>query len=135
MKPTNTLPIDVILKRFENPDEIRTFPRGRFEVVRIGDMTIGRATYEPGWRWSVDVGKALGRASCDVEHVGIVLAGRADVTMDDGRVWEIRAGDLFSIPAGHDSSVLGDQPYISLHLMGANAYARNEDAQASPGPT
>jgi quercetin dioxygenase-like cupin family protein len=135
MKPSNTLPIDVILKRFENPDEIRTFPRGRFEVVRIGDMTIGRATYEPGWRWSVDVGKALGRASCDVEHVGIVLAGRADVTMDDGRAWEIRAGDLFSIPPGHDSSVLGDQPYVSLHLMGANAYARNEDAQASPGRT
>jgi 2-hydroxychromene-2-carboxylate isomerase len=69
--------LDVILKRFEQPDEVRTFEKGRFEIARIGGMTIGRATYEPGWRWSVHVGPATGATSCPVEHVGIVPpAGR-----------------------------------------------------------
>ena len=61
--------LDVILKRFENPDETRTFPKGKFELVRIGGMSIGRATYAPGWRWSTDVGAATGAKMCQVEHV------------------------------------------------------------------
>jgi len=68
---------EVILKRFEQPDEVRIFEKGKFEVVRIGGMTIGRATYDPGWRWSVHVGRAMGAKSCSVEHVGLVVAGRA----------------------------------------------------------
>ena len=114
---------EVILKRFEAPDEIRTFEKGRFELVRIGGMTIGRATYEPGWRWSTHVGKGMGKTSCDVEHVGIVISGRATAAMDDGRVFEMTAGDLFYIEPGHDSWVIGDEPYVSLHLMGAGDYA------------
>jgi hypothetical protein len=66
---------DVILKRFEQPDEVCTFERGKFELVRIHGMTIGRATYEPGWKWSVHVGPAVGAKSCAVEHVGIVISG------------------------------------------------------------
>jgi hypothetical protein len=66
---------DVILKRFEHPDEVREFPKGKFELVTLGGMTIGRATYQPGWKWSVDVGAALGASSCDVEHVGMVVRG------------------------------------------------------------
>jgi hypothetical protein len=115
--------LDVILKRFEQPDEIRTFEKGRFEVVRIGGMTIGRATYEPGWKWSVHVGRAAGAKSCAVEHVGMVLSGRATAAMDDGRVIEMKAGDVFYIAPGHDSWVVGDEPYVSIHLMGADAYA------------
>jgi quercetin dioxygenase-like cupin family protein len=127
--------LDAILRRFEAPDETRTFPRGKFELVSIAGVTIGRASYEPGWRWSVDVGEALGKKSCDVEHLGIVLSGRADVTMDDGRVFEISAGDLFHIPAGHDSSVVGDEPYVSLHLLGAGDYAsRRPRPPATPQP-
>jgi quercetin dioxygenase-like cupin family protein len=114
---------DVILKRFEHPDDVRTFDKGKFEVVHAGGMTIGRATYEPGWKWSVDVGAALGKKSCDVEHVGVVVTGCATAAMDDGRVFEMRAGDIFYIPPGHDSWVVGDEPYVSLHLMGAGAYA------------
>lgn len=117
--------LDSILRQFEAPDETRTFPRGKFELVGIAGVTIGRATYEPGWRWSVDVGEALGQKSCDVEHVGIVLSGCADVTMDDGRVFQMRQGDLFYIAPGHDSSVVGDEPYVSLHLQGARDYARH----------
>ena len=115
--------LGVILKRFEKPDEVRTFEKGRFEVVRLGGMTIGRATYAPGWKWSVDVGKAIGAKSCVVEHVGLVLSGSATAAMDDGEVIEMRAGDVFYIAPGHDSWVVGNEPYVSLHFLGAEAYA------------
>ena len=114
----------VILKRFEHPDEIRTFEKGQFEIVNLGGMTIGRATYQPGWKWSEHVGKASGVKSCQVEHVGLVVSGRATAAMDDGRVIEMKAGDLFYIEPGHDSWVVGDEPYVSLHLMGAGDYAK-----------
>jgi len=117
---------DVILKRFDQPDEIRTFEKGRFELVHIGGLTIGRAIYEPGWKWSAHVGKTLGKRSCDVEHVGLVISGRATAAMDDGRVIEMKAGDLFYIAPGHDSWVVGEQPYISLHFLGASDYAAHK---------
>src|SRR6266851_8768311 len=78
-RPAN---LDVVLKRFEQPDEVRRFEKGKFEIVRISGMTIGRATYEPGWRWSLHVGPATGASSCSVEHVGIVISGRATAAMD-----------------------------------------------------
>ena len=116
---------DVILKRFEQPDEVREFPLGKFELVTLGGMTIGRATYQPGWRWSVHVGDQLGQASCHIEHVGMVVSGSATAAMDDGTVIEMRAGDVFYIPPGHDSWVVGDEPYVSLHFLGAESYAHD----------
>ena len=68
---------EVILKRFENPDEVRLFEKGRFEIIGIGGMTIGKATYEPGWRWSQHVSPTAGTLFCEVEHVGMVISGRA----------------------------------------------------------
>lgn len=118
--------LDVILKRFDEPDEIREFEKGKFELVKIGGMTIGRATYEPGWKWSVHVGPSLGKKSCDVEHVGIVVSGRATAAMDDGRIIEMKAGDIFYIAPGHDSWVVASEPYVSIHLMGASAYASHK---------
>ena len=115
---------DVILKRFEHPDEVRTFEKGKFELVHVGGMTIGRATYEPGWKWSQHVGAATGAKKCMVEHVGLVISGRATAAMDDGGVIEIKAGDLFYIAPGHDSWVVGNEPYVSLHFMGAGDYAK-----------
>jgi quercetin dioxygenase-like cupin family protein len=115
--------LEVILKRFEQPDEVRTFEKGKFELVRVGGMTIGRATYEPGWKWSQHVGATTGAASCSVEHVGMVLSGCATAAMDDGRVIEMKAGDVFYIAPGHDSWVVGDEPYVSLHFLGADHYA------------
>lgn len=114
---------DVVLKRFEEPDEVRTFTKGRFEIVRIGGMTIGRAIYEPGWKWSLHIGPAAGAANCAVEHVGIVVSGRAAAAMDDGTVIEMRPGDIFHIAPGHDSWVVGEEPYVSLHFLGADQYA------------
>ena len=116
--------LDVILKRFEQPDEVREMPKGRFEVVRLAGFTIGRATYQPGWRWSEDVGPGVGAARCTVEHVGLVLAGVATVAFDD-RVIELRPGHLFYVPpVPHDSWVVGAEPYVSLHFLGAEQYAR-----------
>ena len=119
--------LDVILKRFETPDQVREFELGRFELINIGGMTIGRATYQPGWKWSVHVGAPLGETSCHVEHVGMVVSGVATAAMDDGRVIEMRAGDVFYIPPGHDSWVVGDEPYVSLHFLGADDYAAGHD--------
>ncbi len=117
--------LEVVLKRFERPDETRTFPKGKFEVIRIGGMTIGRATYEPGWKWSVDVGGPAGLRSCAVEHVGLVISGKAVAAMENSRVVEMNTGDLFYIAPGHDSWVVGDEPYVSLHFMGAAEYAQH----------
>ncbi len=115
---------DVILKRFDHPDEVRIFDKGKFEIIHISGMTIGRATYEPGWKWSQHVGAASGAKTCMVEHVGLVISGRATAAMEDGRVIEMKAGDLFYIAPGHDSWVVGNEPYVSLHFMGAGDYAK-----------
>jgi len=103
---------DFLIKRFEQPDEVRTFEKGKFEIVKIGSMTIGRASYEPGWKWSVHVGAATGASLCEVEHVGLVVSGCAACRMKDGRCYEMLAGDLFYIVPGHDSWVVGDEPYV-----------------------
>ena len=117
--------ISVILKRFESPDEVRVMQKGKFELVHIGGMTIGRATYEPGWKWSEHVGPSIGATRCNVEHVGFVFSGAASAAFDDGRVFELKAGELFYIPPiPHDSWVIGDKPYVSLHFLGAEHYAR-----------
>ena len=117
--------MDVTLTRFEKPDEIREFPKGRFEIIRVGGMTIGRARYEPGWRWSEHNRPTVGTPTCRVEHVGVVLAGRCAVKMDDGREYTLGPGDAFHVPPGHDSWVVGDEPYVSLHFLGADDYARH----------
>ncbi|MFL5504782.1 MAG: cupin domain-containing protein [Gemmatimonadaceae bacterium] len=115
--------INVVLKRFEEPDEVRQMVKGKFEIVHIGGLTIGRATYEPGWKWSTDVGAACGESLCQVEHVGLVLEGRAAVKMKDGAERVMGPGDFFYVPPGHDSWVVGDEPYVSLHILGSEDYA------------
>lgn len=116
--------LQVILERFETPDEVREFEKARFEIVQLGAITIGRATYQPGWRWRDHVGPSVGESHCEVEHVGLVLSGAATATLEDGTVVELLPGDLFHIPPRpHDSRVIGDQPYVSLHFSGASNYA------------
>jgi quercetin dioxygenase-like cupin family protein len=124
---TGTPPVlpNVDLRRFETPDEVREMIKGRFEIVRLAGLTIGRATYQPGWRWSDHVGPQVGATRCTVAHVGLVLSGVATAAFDDGRVIELHPGELFYIPpVPHDSWVVGDLPYVSLHFLGADTYAR-----------
>ena len=117
--------LGVILKRFEEPDETRLFEKGKFEIVRIGGLTIGRASYEPGWKWSEHVSPTAGTDFCEVEHVGMVLSGRAAAAMQDGKVAELTPGTLFYVPADpHDSWVIGDEVYVSLHFLGSDQYGK-----------
>ena len=102
--------LGVILKRFEKPDETRVFEKGKLEVVHAGGMTIARASYEPGWKWSQHVAPTMGVESCPVEHVGLVITGRIAVKMDDGTERVMQAGDVFYVAPGHDSWVVGDEP-------------------------
>ncbi len=125
--------IAVILKSFDAPDEVRVMEKGRFEIVHLGGITIGRATYEAGWKWSEHVGPSVGATRCNVEHVGLVLSGAATAAFDDGRVVELRAGELFYIPpVPHDSWVIGDQPYVSLHFLGAESRKVREEKLIRP---
>ncbi len=117
--------LDVILKSFDSPDETRVFEMGKLEIVRIGGMTIGRASYEPGWKWSEHVSPLAGTELCEVEHVGMVLSGSAMAALKDGAEVALTAGSLFYVPpVAHDSWVIGDEPYVSLHFLGAEQYAR-----------
>ncbi len=75
--------IETILKRFDAPDETRLFEKGRFDLITIGGLTIGRATYEPGWKWSTDVGPTVGAERCVLPHVGLVLEGHATAAFAD----------------------------------------------------
>ena len=119
--------LGVILKRFEQPDEVREMELGRFELITLGGLTIGRATYQPGWKWSQHVGPGLGQERCGVEHVGLVLSGTATAAFENGTVVMLRPGEAFYIPpTPHDSWVVGDEPYVSLHLAGASHYATDD---------
>src|SRR5262249_24883851 len=115
--------MDLQLVSLENPVEVREFVKGRFELYPVGPMALGRGRYEPGWCWSEHVGAATGAAWCEVEHVGLVISGRATATMRDGEERVMEPGEFFYIPPGHDSRVVGDEPYVSLHFMGSEGYA------------
>jgi hypothetical protein len=119
--------LKVVLNRFDTPDETRTFEKGKFEIVNLGPITVGRATYEPGWKWSKHVGQMAGLEFCSVEHVGLVMSGHATAALPDGTIHDLKAGTLFYIPpTPHDSWVVGDEPYVSLHFLGAKTYASNK---------
>ena len=112
---------DVILKRFETPD----FEKGKFEIIHIGGLTIGRATYQPGWKWSEHVAPIAGTERCEVEHVGLVVSGHAVAAMSEEEIIDLTPGVAFFIPpTPHDSWVVGDEPYVSLHFLGADQYSK-----------
>ena len=116
--------IDIILKRFDAPDQVREFDKGKFEIINMGNMTIGKATYPPGWKWSIDVSPLSDTEFCEVEHLGMVLSGSVTVAFDHGETYILKAGDIFYVsPLPHDSWVVGDEEYISLHFLGAEKYA------------
>ena len=111
-------------KDLDTPDETRTFPNGKVEVVRIDNVTIGHATFEPGWQWSKDVKPIAGTASCQAAHTGYQISGRLMIKMDDGTELELGPGDAFVIPPGHDGWVVGDEPVVSIDFTGMAEYAK-----------
>jgi hypothetical protein len=113
------------VKSFDSPDETRPFEgKGQALVVNLGGKTIGRGTFEPGWRWSNNVKPIAGTDSCEVSHLGYVISGRMKVFMDGGEEGEVGPGDVFAIPPGHDAEVIGDEPCEMLDFGEFGDYAK-----------
>ena len=112
-------------KGFDQADEKRPFKdKGQVELVSMGDGVVGRATFEPGWRWSEHVKPIAGTDSCQAAHMGYVVSGRQKILMDDGTELEISAGDVVSIPPGHDGWVIGDEACVVVDFSGMGNYAK-----------
>lgn len=109
---------------FASPDEVREFPNGRAEIVKIGDSEIGRFVFEPGWRWSNDLKPIVGTDSCEAPHFQYHLSGRLAIRMDDGTEFVAEPGDVTSLPSGHDAWVVGDEPAVVVDWWGASNYAK-----------
>jgi len=111
-------------KNLDSPEETRTFDKGRLDVVNIAGATIGRAVFEPGWKWSECVKPIAGTDSCQAGHTGYVLSGRLHVVMDDGTQADAGPGDAFVIAPGHDAWTVGNEPCVALDWSGAADYAK-----------
>ena len=114
----------ITMKSFESPDESRTPPRTTVDVVRLGETTVARFTFQPGWRWSQDIAPVVGTDSCQVRHVGAVLQGTLHTVHADGSEGEASPGDAYVIEPGHDGWVVGDEPVVLLEFASAEDYAR-----------
>jgi hypothetical protein len=111
-------------KTFTNPDEIREFPLGRAEILKLAAGEIGRLVFQPGWRWSEHVKPLAKTASCEAPHYQYHVAGRLAIKMDDGTELVAGPGDVTSLPSGHDAWVVGDEPVIVVDWFGASNYAK-----------
>ncbi len=111
-------------KSFQAPDETREFPKGRAEILSIGDGEVGRLVFEPGWRWSEHVKPLAGTASCEAPHFQYHVSGRLAILMDDGSELVAGPGDVTSLPSGHDAWVVGDEPAVVIDWYGASSYAK-----------
>jgi class 3 adenylate cyclase len=114
-------------RRFSEPSDVRTIPRGQIDVVELDDTVVGRMTYAPGWRWSVDVKPIAGTDTCQYHHLGVTLSGRLRAQMPDGTELEIGPGDVFEIPPGHDACVVGDEPWVSVDFEAMRTYGKQAD--------
>ena len=112
-------------KRFDRPNEIRRVEKAHIELVELGELTIGRAIFEPGWRWSEHVKPIVGTESCQVHHLGYVVSGHLHIEMTDGASMDVMGGDAFEIPPGHDAWVIGDEPWISVDWAGRRLFAKS----------
>lgn len=114
----------IVHKPLGAPDETRAFAKGKIEVVSLGEVTAGRSTFEPGWRWSECVKPLARTESCQARHVGYVLSGRMHLAMDDGTEDEVGPGEVVVIPPGHDAWIVGNDPCVFLDFAGAGQYAK-----------
>lgn len=112
------------VKHFGTPDEVREFPKGRLELIKIGEATIGRAVFEPGWRWSTSLKPIVKTKSCEAPHFQYHVSGVLRVRMDDGSEFDCRPGDVSLIPSGHDGWVVGDEAVVVVDFQGMVDYAK-----------
>lgn len=116
------------LRHFNRPDEVREFPKGRLELVNIGGATVGRAVFEPGWRWLTSVQPLANTKSCEAPHFQYHVSGVLMVKMDDGTELECHPGDVSLLPSGHDAWVVGSEPAVVVDFQGMIDYARAQHA-------
>lgn len=113
---------------FSSPQEVREFPKGKVELIEVGGITFGRATFQPGWRWSTHVKPTAGTNSCQAAHLGVQLSGTMHIKMDDGTERDIRPGEVANIPPGHDGWVVGSEPVVFIDITGMENYAKQTKA-------
>lgn len=119
----------MIHKSLDSPEEVRPFANdeGHLDLVSLGAAPVGRAVFEPGWRWSKDVKPLAKTDSCEAAHTGYVVSGRITIQMDDGQKDTFGPGDLMVIPPGHDGWVEGDEPCVLIDWQGYADYAKSAD--------
>jgi hypothetical protein len=111
-------------KDFKSPDEVRTFEKGKVEIVNIGGGAVGLLTLEPGWKWSEHVKPTAKTEWCEAPHFQYQLSGRLHVTMEDGTEFETEKGQVSWLPSGHDAWVVGNEPVVLVDWSGAVNYAK-----------
>jgi len=114
------------MKSFTKPDEVRTFPKGKLELVNIGGAVVGRATFEPGWKWSTSLQPLVKTKSCEAPHFQYHVSGTIKILMDDGTEFVCKAGDVSLLPEGHDAWVIGDEPVVIVDFQGMLDYAKQQ---------
>ena len=107
---------------FSAPDEVRTFPYGRANVLKLDEAVVGRAAYEPGWRWTTAMPPIAGTPTCELHHLGYSISGSMHVVTDDGQEIDILPDSVYEIPAGHDAWVVGDEPWVTLEWTSARDF-------------
>jgi len=112
------------VKNFKAPDEVRTFDKGRLELVKVGGAVVGRATLQPGWRWSESVKPLAKTESCEAPHFQYHVSGTLRIKMDDGTQVDCKAGDVSLLPTGHDAWVIGNEPVVLVDFQGMVDYAK-----------
>jgi len=111
-------------KSLNTPEEVRTFEKGKVELVTVDGVSIGRATFEPGWKWSTCVGPIAKTSTCQMAHFGYQISGLLVTRMDDGTETTTRSGDVVMIPPGHDAWVEGNQTVVIIDWTGMSNYAK-----------
>jgi len=119
---------EAALKSFAAPDEVRHFPKGRLELITIGGAVIGRATFEPGWRWATSVQPMAKTTSCEAPHFQYHVSGVLRIKMDDGTEFDCKSGDVSLLPSGHDAWVVGNEAAIVVDFQGMLDYAAGDGA-------
>jgi hypothetical protein len=114
------------VKNFSKPDEVREFPKGKLELIKIGNATIGKATFQPGWKWSTSLQPLVKTNTCEAPHFQYHLSGTLVVKMDDGTMLECKPGDVSLLPNGHDAWVKGNEPVVVVDFQGMIDYAKGK---------
>jgi hypothetical protein len=117
------------VKSFLKPDEVRIFPKGKLDLIKIGGAMIGRAVFEPGWKWSTSVKPLAKTNSCEAPHFQYHISGTLKVVMDNGSEFECKAGDVSLFPTGHDAWVVGYEPVVVVDFQGMIDYAKESTGQ------